>query len=815
MINPVTSLIILFIITGAIFLVSTSDLVSIFLSIELQSYGLYLLSTLYRNSELATSGGLTYFLLGGLSSCFIVRLCANCYYESLRLRYYPYISPVSELGGGESPTLNLASLTKGGTGRNRIGLIVHRTDFPMSKAILPESNLLGASTRGLYHVRPNRIYALSMILGWRIILWINRNQDTTSIHNVKSWNSKGEFKITIGTKGLPKAPTSHGNRGIVVPGINLGRIPGVGVRNFSSDAGGSSTVSTDGLRKIRKINELCTANKDFIVTDKLYNILYDKEMYLVAYHKLKSKPGNMTPGINPTTLDGFSSEVIEDIIKSLKDGTFKFLPGRRVYIPKANGDKRPLTIAPPRDKLVQECIRMILEAIYEPSFSEYSHGFRPNKSCHTALRAIKQKFVMAKWFIEGDISKCFDTIDHNKLMEVLSVRIVDKRFLDLIRKALKAGYMEFNRYSNSIAGTPQGSIVSPLLANIYLSKLDNFVAELKVKFDKGTKATINPVYNRLARSKERAKTIEEKLKIHKLLLQVSSKLNIDPNFKKLEYVRYADDWIIGVRGSKEDCVILMNRIKDFLKSELNLELSETKTKITNANKEHAEFLSVRIKRSGHETYTVRKHNLSRNVKNMRLTAPLDKVTKKLTSNGFIKENKPYPKFIWMQETKDAIILLYNSVYRGIIQYYRFADNFNELSSKVHYTLKNSCARLLTAKFKAKTQGEIYAKYGKNMKGKDKHGFTNIVLGINTAAFNVKTDEILLKSFAGGISKASLEGLTCSICDSNYRVEMHHVRMMKDLNPKAREIDKIMAKKNRKQIPLCRECHMKHHNNLKG
>lgn len=169
----------------------------------------------------------------------------------------------------------------------------------------------------------------------------------------------------------------------------------------------------------------------------------------------------------------------------------------------------------------------------------------------------------------------------------------------------------------------------------------------------------------------------------------------------------------------------------------------------------------------------------------------------------------------MQEPKDAIILLYNSVYRGIIQYYRFADNFNELSSKVHYVLKNSCARLLTAKFKAKTQGEIYTKYGKNLKGKDKHGFINIVLGINTAAFNIKTDEILLRSFAGGISKASLEGLKCSVCDSDYRVEMHHVRMMKDLNPKANDIDKIMAKKNRKQIPLCRECHMKHHNNLKG
>lgn len=193
---------------------------------------------------------------------------------------------------------------------------------------------------------------------------------------------------------MPTALTSHGNRGIVVP--FTGRIPGIGVRNFSSDAGGSSTVLTDGLRKIRKINDLCISNKEFIVTDKLYNILYDKEIYLTAYHKLKSKPGNMTQGITPTTLDGMSIEVIEEIIQSLKNGTFKFHPGRRIHIPKANGDKRPLTIAPPRDKLVQEGIRMILEAIYEPSFSSCSHGFRPNKSCHSALMALKQKFVMAK-----------------------------------------------------------------------------------------------------------------------------------------------------------------------------------------------------------------------------------------------------------------------------------------------------------------------------------------------------------------------------------------------------------------------------------
>lgn len=194
---------------------------------------------------------------------------------------------------------------------------------------------------------------------------------------------------------MPTAPKGHGNRGIVVPLIK-GRIPGISVRNFSIAAGSSSTVSTDGFGKLQKIRELCENNKDFIVTDKLYRLLFDRQLYYAAYQKLRSKPGNMTPGIIPTTFDGMSNEVIEEIINSIKDETFQFHPGRRIYIPKANGSQRPLTIAPPRDKLVQECIRMILEAIYEPTFSPNSHGFRPNRSCHSALRTVKQKFVMAK-----------------------------------------------------------------------------------------------------------------------------------------------------------------------------------------------------------------------------------------------------------------------------------------------------------------------------------------------------------------------------------------------------------------------------------
>lgn len=197
-----------------------------------------------------------------------------------------------------------------------------------------------------------------------------------------------------------------------------------------------------------------------------------------------------------------------------------------------------------------------------------------------------------------------------------------------------------------------------------------------------------------------------------------------------------------MRGSKEDCRSIIQNIQEFL-TNLNLVLSPEKTQITNAKEEMATFLSVRIQKKNHRTFSTRQGILRRNVNNVRMTASIDKVTKKLTNNGFIKRNTPYPKFIWMQEEKDAIINLYNSVYLCIINYYRFTDNFNNLSSKVHFVLKNSCARLLAAKYKS-TLAKIYKKYGKNFKGENKHGFIDIILGINTAAFNVETDDTMFR-----------------------------------------------------------------------
>lgn len=365
----------------------------------------------------------------------------------------------------------------------------------MNKDRLLEFHLLGASS--LRAALQSGQDALSeLVLNITELIRSRLNQDRISIHNVESGSSKETDKQISRTTGLPKGGNSYGNRGIVVPITNKefvsGRRPVIAIRTMSTSTEGFSDGSTDAVEKIRKIAELCKENPKFIVTDKLYRLLYDKRLYYIAYDKLKSKPGNMTPGIVPITLDGMSPQVVANIIEEIKSEKFEFKPGRRVHIPKANGKTRPLTIAPPRDKIVQECIRMVLESIYEPAFSDNSHGFRPNRSCHSALKMFNQKLRVAKWFIEGDITKCFDEIDHKLLISILEERIKDKKFINLIRKALKAGYFEFNKLEISVAGTPQGSIISPILANIFLDKLDQFVEQLKSKFDIGKHASINP-----------------------------------------------------------------------------------------------------------------------------------------------------------------------------------------------------------------------------------------------------------------------------------------------------------------------------------
>ena len=244
---------------------------------------------------------------------------------------------------------------------------------------------------------------------------------------------------------------------------------------------------------LERIEKCSTTHNDGVFT-RLYRYLLREDIYHAAYQKLYANRGAVTKGIDDDTADGFSDFYVAELIQSLADGTYKAKPVRREYIPKHNGKLRPLGIPSFRDKLLQEVVRMILEAIYKPTFDSCSHGFRPGRSCHTALTQIKSDFTGAVWFIEGDIQGCFDNINHEILIEILSRKIKDSRFLNVIRQFLKAGYVENWEYHATYSGSPQGGICSPILANVYLNELDRKFREIKTRFDKPRSAYITPEY---------------------------------------------------------------------------------------------------------------------------------------------------------------------------------------------------------------------------------------------------------------------------------------------------------------------------------
>src|SRR5438309_3962116 len=337
----------------------------------------------------------------------------------------------------------------------------------------------------------------------------------------------------------------------------------------------------------------------------VYRLMYKEDLYILAYERIKSKPGNMTPGTDEETLDGFSLETIRGIIQEMRTEQFRFKPVRTTFIPKTNGKMRKLGIPCVRDKIVQEVMRLILEAIYDSPhgayFQETSHGFRPNRSCHTALREFRGKWSAVNWIVEGDIHACFDELDHHVLVSLLHKKIHDQRFLNLIGKLLKAGYMDLHGTKrDSLVGSPQGSLVSPILANVYLHELDEFVEGLRQELEKGKEKHRDPIYRNVSKQKARmAARGETRTKEFKAIVKwmrtLPSRQVYDPEYIRIRYLRYADDWCVGVNGSHALAEEIKQRIKTFLWDRLKLTLSEKKTHITNARTEEAFFLGTTLK----------------------------------------------------------------------------------------------------------------------------------------------------------------------------------------------------------------------------
>jgi len=394
----------------------------------------------------------------------------------------------------------------------------------------------------------------------------------------------------------------------------------------------------------------------------LYRPLYNPELYLRAYAKLYSNDGAMTPGVTQETVDAMSTKKIEKLIDDLRHERYRWTPVRRVYIEKKNSmKKRPLGMPSWTDKLLQEAIRQLLEAYYEPKFSPSSHGFRAERGCHTALSEIAHQWIGTRWYIEGDVKGCFDNIDHEIGLGILKESIHDNRFLRLIRHLLQAGYLEDWHYHNTLSGTPQGSIVSPVLANIYLDKLDKFVeTELLPQYNQGKLRQINPAYDsigkRMRKCRKRGQFKEAK-ELRKQLQQLPSRKTHDEHYRRLRYIRYADDWLLGFAGSREEAEEIKQKLKVFLRDYLKLELSEEKTLITHASTQAARFL-------GYELVTLQAddkhdHNGRRCINaSVALRLPLDVLQKKCAL--YMQRGQPASRPELMQDDDFTTINQYQS-----------------------------------------------------------------------------------------------------------------------------------------------------------
>jgi group II intron reverse transcriptase/maturase len=576
------------------------------------------------------------------------------------------------------------------------------------------------------------------------------------------------------------------------------------------------------------LNIIQERGKRKLPIEDLYRQLYNPELYLRAYAKLYPNNGAMTQGSTLETVDAMTLTKINKIIEDLRQERYRWTPVRRIYIPKKQKGKfRPLGLPSWSDKLLQEVIRQILDAYYECQFSDHSHGFRPGRGCHTALSTIKQTWNGSRWFIEGDIKACFDQIDHGVLLSILGEKIHDNRFLRLIRHLLQAGYLEDWQYHKTLSGSPQGGVISPILSNIYLDKLDTFVEQtLLPTYNRGETRRINPqyrlIYKRLYRRRKAGKLKEAKA-LAKQLRTLPQGDSADPNYRRLRYIRYADDTLFGFAGPKAEAEEIKQQLKEFLQDTLKLELSESKTLITHAKTEAARFLGYEIvAQQGNDQLDQHGKRCINGVIGLRV--PIDVINARCRL--YMKRNKPIHRPALLFESDYTIIDRYQAEYRGVVQYYLLAYNVCRLT-KLHFTMERSLTRTLANKHKStakqmrnKYRSTIETPYGPmkclKVTVERENGKNPLVAHFGGIPLR-RQKEVTLhdqtpRMFDGTRSELVKRLLadTCEMCGSKENIEVHHIRKLADLNIEGRPEKptwvKRMAARRRKTLVVCQDCH---------
>ena len=557
--------------------------------------------------------------------------------------------------------------------------------------------------------------------------------------------------------------------------------------------------------------------------NELYRQLFNPQLYLLAYGRIYSNQGAMTPGADRETADGTSPDKIDRIIDAVRHERYRFKPVRRVHIPKKNSSKtRPLGLPSWSDKLVGEVIRLLLEAYYEPTFSDRSHGFRPRRGCHTALREVADTWTGTSWFIEGDITDCFGSLDHEIMVRILAEKIHDNRFLRLIKQMLQAGYLEDWMWNATLSGTPQGAVVSPVLSNIYLHQLDEFVETVLIpEYTRGERRASNPAYFRMRSAARRARARGDHATARELRARQRSLPSSDPNdlgYRRLRYVRYADDTLLGFTGPKAEAEQIRTRLAQFLHDDLKLELNAAKTLITHARTGAASFLGYEI--------TVQ-HSKTRPRVNgtIGLRVPLAVVKAKCAP--YLKHGKPERRTELLSFDDPLIISTYGAEYRDIVQFYLLAGDVWRLN-RLEWVAKTSLLKTLAAKHRSrvtpmarKYQAKLDTPYGKRACFQavvERAGRKPLVArfgGIPLKRQNkaVLTDRTPVPATTRSELVTRLHAGRCEWCEQRAHVEVHQVRKLADLTKPGHPQPawaQLMATMRRKTLVVCISCHQAIH-----
>jgi group II intron reverse transcriptase/maturase len=592
---------------------------------------------------------------------------------------------------------------------------------------------------------------------------------------------------------------------------------------------------------IRRLGALGEVSRSGKRVDGLFRLLESPVLWMEAYANIYANKGAITRGMTQNTLDGFTDERVVNLQTLLKENRYRPRPVRRIYIPKSDGRQRPLGTSTGDDKLVQEVVRLILERLYEPIFSDASHGFRPNRSPHTALSEIQHQWTGVKWFVNVDITGFYDNVDHQVLLNLLSQKIDDKRFINLIRLMLKAGYMEDWKFRTTYSGTPQGGIASPILANIYLHELDKFMEEEAAEFGKGKRRAPNVAYRRLT---NRIYTLRKKIDLAKekgnltqaneMLSEIkpldhqrksmSSSNPWDPNYRRLLYCRYADDVAIGVIGTKEEARGVMEKVGDYLKSSLRLDISPEKSGITHARvgmiylgytvRTYSRPKTVRTKRA-HTRYTTQKAIRER----VLLGIPREKITGFMRKHGYLRNGKASHRPPWLWRSDAEIILGYNAEMRGFANYYGLVHNAPRVLRKLYWEWQRSLLKTLAAKHRTSVKKVV-----KKLKQGNRLLIQEAGMKRPIEVFKL-TDMKRTKSNYGQVDRvpsvlflkatrtelvSRLMANECEYCGTKEGYfEVHHVKKLKGL--KTDDVWKqVMVAMRRKTLVLCVECHHQLH-----